>query len=77
MGKPSKALLERAVTATQLYCGATGIHVKVAQRLYKKMFAATAKVADTANMNYADVAPQILAEAKKRGCRIPRPGQDY
>jgi hypothetical protein len=75
--KPSKALLERAVKATQLYCGATGMHVRYAQKLYKRMFNATARVADTSGMSYGDVASQITAEAKKRGCLSPLPGKDY
>ena len=77
MKRPPKALLERAVKATQLYCGSDGLHIRIANRFYTRMVAATTKVADVSGMSYDDAANQITSEAKRRGCVSPTPGKDY
>lgn len=75
--RPSKALLEKAVAAAQLYCGSTSLNVKDAQRFYRRMNSAIDRVAAAAGMDHSAAAEQITAEARRRGCITPRPGQHF
>ncbi len=77
MAKPPKALLERAVKATQLYCGAEGTYVKTQQRFYTRMDKAISAVAQKSGVDRQSAWNQIQAEAKRRGCITPVPGKDY
>ena len=76
MAKPPKALLERAVKATQVYCGSAGVGIRIEQRLYARMHTTIQKVADKAGVDFQTAHDQILAEAKRRGCRAV-PAKDY
>jgi len=77
MTRPPKALLERAVKAAQLYCGAECLYVKTQQRFYARMDKTINAVADKTGVDRQSAWDQILAEAKRRGCILPRPGKDY
>ena len=77
MPRPPKALLERAVKAAQLYCGADGLYVKAQQRFYARMDKAITAVATKAGVDRQQAWNQIHAEAKRRGCIAPQPGKDY
>lgn len=77
MPKPPKALLERAVKAAQLYCGSEGARIQHQQRFYTRMDRAITAVAAKAGIDRQDANDQIIREARRRGCVIPRPGKDY
>lgn len=77
MKAPSKASLERAVKAAQLYAGAICADIKVAQKLYNKAKSAAFSIARTTGMDPDDVLQQISDEASRRGAICPIPGKDY
>ena len=80
MPKPPKALLERAVKATQLYCGSAvggSMRVRDQQKLYDRMERAITAVVRKTGLSDQNVSDQIHAEARKRGCISPLPGHHY
>lgn len=76
MAKPSKAQLERAVKAAQLYAGALCSDIRTAQKLYNRAKRAAESIATSTGMSFADVFEQVSREASRRGSICPRPGKD-
>ena len=74
MKRPPKALLERAVKATQLYCGSEGARIRDQQKLYNQKERVVDRVAAVSGMDRIVVSEQIDAEARRRGCITPLPG---
>lgn len=69
--------IEAAVRAAQLYIGCDNkIHIRDAQRLYRKMRQKIDAVAKRRGIDTLDAHEQILNEARVRGGICPTPGKD-
>lgn len=73
----SKAQVEKAVKAAQLYHGSEGLYVKTQQRFYDRMMKLVNAIADKHGADRQSVFDQITAEARRRGKISPLPGKDY
>jgi len=68
--------VEKAVDTARAYLGSEKCHVRAAQRLYDRMNRQIDSVARRYNMDPDDAYRQIIAEAERRGARIPVLGKD-
>ena len=73
----SKALLDKAVKAAQLYQGSMGTPIRVQQKLYGRMQKAIGAVAKEYGAPEISVFDQVTERARILQPIHPMPGKDY
>jgi len=73
----SKALLDKAVKAAQLYQGSMGTTIRVQQKLYGRMQKAISAVAKKYDAPEISVFDQVTERARMLPMVHPTPGKDY
>jgi hypothetical protein len=73
----SKALLDKALKAAQLYHGSMGLPVKTQQKFYARMRKAVTAVATKYGASEGTVHDQVTERAQSLGPIRPMPGKDY
>ena len=75
--RPSKAMLDKAVKAMQVYLGSVDrVYFHSEQRLYNKALKTVTQISEQTGMLSEDVWVQVETEARRRGIRLALPGKD-